>query len=219
MTEKNAKYYEELLKKEYPALVEYRRQKSQKMIKNVVVYEIIFALVAYGAYDYIRRSLEFWGDTSIIWKGLIIGVALAVIPPLFFKSTAEMRGKTWAGTISAIKYELRYPQPENSRSFNCRNAQEYMKMTVDVGKKKPKKLAFRSHISQALKVGDRIVKFKGFPYPAEDAESEVRYICVVCGNVVKKEVGECPRCRLPIIKLHKAAQPKDVWAQFDDNDF
>ena len=220
MTDKNANFYEELLKKEYPDLCEYRKRKLGKMIKNIVIYEIVFALVAYGAYDYIARNVAFWGDTTIVWKGIIVGLILAVIPPFLFKTTAEMRGKTWVGEITSIKYELRYPQPTgSSRGINIRNAKEFMNMKVDIGKKKKKKLVCHSHINQALKNGDRIVKFRGFPFPAEEVEKEDRYICIVCGKVVKKDVKECPACHHSIIHLHEAAQPKDVWAQFDDNDF
>lgn len=220
MTEKNAKFYEELLKKEYPELVEYRNRQFGKMVKNIVLYELFFAAVAYGAYDYIARNIAFWGDTSIIWKGIILGAILAILPPFFFKSTGTMTGKTWVGNIISIKYELRYPQPQGGeRAFNIRNAQEFMKMKVDTGKKRPKTISFRSHISQALKSGDRIVKFQGFPFPTEEVENEERYICIVCGKVVKKNVKECPACHYPIVHLHEAALPKDIWAQFDDNNF
>jgi hypothetical protein len=219
MTQKNAKFYEELLKKEYPQLIAHRNGKRRKMWRNVIFYEIAFAAVAYGAYDYIVRNLAFWGDVSIVWKGIIVGLILAIIPPFFFKTSIDMRGKTVVGDIESIKYEIRFPQTGNTRALNYKNGQEFMKMKVNVGKKKPLTISYRSHISQALKQGDRIVKFKGFPFPAEEVEKEERYICVVCGRVVKKDVKDCPACSLPIIHLYEAAQPKDIWAQFEDNVF
>ena len=69
MTEKNAKYYDEILKDQYPDLYRVRQQKIKKMIKNIVIYEIMFLIFACAAYDYIVRNLAFWGDYTIVWKG------------------------------------------------------------------------------------------------------------------------------------------------------
>ena len=229
MAEKNSKFYEDLLKKEYPDLHRLRQQKTKKMIRNILIYEIIFLLVAYGAYDYIVRNLALFGDYSVVWKGIILGVIAAVVPPFCFKTTYELLGKTWAGTITNIKYEMRYPQPVGgarsqttgriTSTAKLGNSQEFMKMKLVTDKGKKKTLAYHSHINSVLKDGDRIVKFRGFTFPAEEVENEERYICIVCGKVVKKDVTECPRCNHSIVNLHKAQQPKDIWAQFNYAEF
>ena len=229
MKEKNSKFYDGLLKNEYPDLYQLRRQKIKKMIKNIVIYEICFLIVAYGAYDYIVRNLALFNDYSIVWKGIVLGIIAAVFPPFCFRSTYELLGGTWAGTITAIKYEMRYPQPAGgvrsqttgriTSTAKLGNGQEFMKMRLVTDKGKKKTLAYRSHINSVLKDGDRIVKFRGFAFPAEEVESEERYICIVCGKVVKKDVKECPRCNHSIVDLHKAQQPKDAWAQFDHAEF
>jgi len=225
MQEKTAKFYDELLKSEYPDLYVLKRRKIGKMIKNIVIYEIFFLVVAYGAYDYILRNLAQFNDYSVVWKGIILGVILAFVPPLCFRSTYELFGSTWAGTIVKVKYEMRYSQPTGgaksqtagriTSTAKLGNAQEFLKMKLMSDKGKKKTLAYRSHIDSVLKEGDRIVKFRGFPYPAEEVEKEERYICIVCGKVVKKNTQECPRCNHSIVDLHKAQQPKDAWAQFD----
>ena len=221
MKEKTSQYYEELLKKEYPDICQARLEKIKKMVCNIVVYEVLFALVAYGAYDYIVRNLELFNDYSIVWKGIILGIAAAIIPPLLFKTTLELITPTWAGVITNIKYEMRYPQPTGVayRGVNRSNPQEFMKMKIETDKSKKKTLAYRSHMNSALQKGDRIVKFRGFQFPVEETESEKHYICVVCGRIVKKDVKSCPTCQHSIIDLHGAAQPKDIWAQFDYADF
>ena len=226
MTEKNAKFYDNILKNEYPDLYRARQKKTKRMIKNIVIYEICFLLVAYGAYDYIVRNLALFGDYSVVWKGIILGVIAAIVPPFCFKTTYELFGKTWAGTITKIKYEMRYTQATGgvradkfTGGSKLGGAQEFMKMRLVTDKGKKKTLAYRSHINSVLKDGDRIVKFRGFPFPAEEVEKEERYICIVCGKVVKKEVKKCPRCEHSIINLHQAQQPKDVWAQFDYAEF
>lgn len=225
MKEKNSAFYDELLKTEYPDLYRARRQKVKKMIKNIVIYEICFLLVAYGAYDYIVRNLAMFNDYSIVWKGIVLGIIAAIVPPFCLRSTYELLGGTWAGTVTDIKYEMRYTQTAGSAKMqpNGRitgigrlgNAHEFMKMRLVTDKGKKKKLAYRSHINSVLKKGDRIVKFRGFAYPAEEVEQEERYICIVCGNVVKKNVAECPKCNHSIVNLCQAQQPKDVWAQFE----
>lgn len=229
MTEKNAKFYDQLLKKEYPDLYAVRQRKVRKMIRNIVLYEIAFILVAYEAYDYIVRNLAMFGDYSIVWKGIILGVLAAVVPPLCFRTTYELFGGTWAGTISSIKYEMRYQQPAGgakmqpsgriSSTGRLGNGQEFMKMRLVTDNGKKKTLAYRSHINSVLKQGDRIVKFRGFAFPAEEVEKEERYICIVCGRVHKKGVKECPACNHSIVNLHEATQPKDAWAQFDYAEF
>ncbi len=221
MKEKNPRYYEELLKKEYPDVYNTRQKKVKKMIRNIVIYELFFALMAYGAYDYIVRNLELFNDYSIVWKGVILGVIAAVVPPLLFKTTLELITPTWAGVITNIKYEMRYPQPTGVayKGVNRSNPQEFMKMRIKTDKGQKKTLACRSHMNSALQKGDRIVKFRGFHFPVEETESEKHYICVVCGKIAKKDVKTCPACRHSIIDLHGAAQPKDIWAQFDYADF
>lgn len=222
MKEKNSRFYDELLKNEYPDLYKLKQQKVKKMIKNIVIYEIFFLLVAYGAYDYIVGNLAMFNDYSIVWKGIILGVIAAIVPPFCFRSTYELLGGTWAGTITKITYEIRYTQAVGSvradrftGGSKLGNAQEYMKMRLVTDKGKKKTLAYRSHINSVLKDGDRVVKFRGFTFPAEEVEKEEHYICIVCGKVVKKGVNECPKCGHSIINLHKAQQPKDAWAQFD----
>jgi DNA-directed RNA polymerase subunit RPC12/RpoP len=225
MKEKNAKFYDDVLKNEYPDLWRARQLKVKKMIRNIVIYEIFALLVAYGAYDYIMRNLALFNDRSIIWKGIVFGVILAVIPPLWFKSTYELFGKTWAGTITKVKYEMRYTQASGGvragrpSVAKLGNSQEYMKMRLLTDNGKRRTLAYRSHINSVLKDGDRIVKFRGFAYPAEEVEKEERYICIVCGRVVKKGTAECPRCNHSIVDVHKSTLPKDVWAQFDYAEF
>lgn len=225
MKEKNAKYYNDLLKNEYPDLYAAKQRKIKKMIKNIIIYEICFLLVAYGAYDYIVRNLSLFNDYSIVWKGIILGIIAAIVPPFCFRTTYELLGGTWAGTITKIKYEMRYPQPTGNAKMQANGritsagklggGQEFMKMKLETDKGRKKTLAYRSHINSVLKDGDRIVKFRGFAFPAEEVEKEERYICIVCGKVVKKDVKECPACNHSIVDLHKAQQPKDVWAQFD----
>jgi hypothetical protein len=110
------------------------------MIRNILIYEIIFLLVAYGAYDYIVRNLALFGDYSVVWKGIILGVIGAIVPPFCFKTTYELLGKTWAGTITNIKYEIRYPQPVGgarsqttgriTSTAKLGNSQEFMKMKL-----------------------------------------------------------------------------------------
>ena len=231
MKEKNAKFYDEILKNKYPDLYRTRQQKTKKMIKNIVIYEIFFLLVAYGAYDYIVRNLALFNDYSIVWKGIILGVIAAIVPPFCFRSTYELLGGTWAGTITKIKYEMRYTQAVGGANMRSAGSvglagtgklgggQEYMKMRLVTDKGKKKTLAYRSHINSVLKDGDRIVKFRGFIFPAEEVEKEERYICIVCGKVVKKGVDECPGCNHSIINLYQAQQPKDIWAQFDYAEF
>ena len=226
MKEKNSRFYDELLKNEYPDLYKLKQQKVKKMIKNIVIYEIFFLLVAYGAYDYIVGNLAMFNDYSIVWKGIILGVIAAIVPPFCFRSTYELLGGTWAGTITKITYEIRYTQAVGSvradrftGGSKLGNAQEYMKMRLVTDKGKKKTLAYRSHVSSAFKKGDRIVKFRGFPFPAEEAENEELLICIVCGKVVKKDVNECPKCSHSIVNLHKATAPKNVWAEFDYAEF
>ena len=225
MKEKNAKFYDELLKKEYPDLYAIKQRKVKRMIRNIVIYEIFFLLVAYGAYDYIVRNLAMFNDYSVVWKGIILGVILLFVPPLCFKTTYELLGGTWAGTITKIKYEMRYTQASGGvragrpSVAKLGNSQEYMKMRLLTDKGKKKTLAYRSHIESVLKEGDRVVKFRGFAYPAEEVEREERYICIVCGRVVKKGTAECPRCNHSIVDVHKSTLPKDVWAQFDYAEF
>ncbi len=221
MNVKNAKYYDELLKKEYPELYGLRQQKIAKMIRNIVIYEIFFALFAYGAYDYIQRSIALTKETDIIWKALIVGAVALVVPPLLFKSTLELIVPTWVGNIVSIKYEMRYPQPTGVeyKGVNRSNPQEFMKIKVETEKGKKKTVAFRSHLNQALQKGDRIVKFRGFTYPTEVTEQEKLYVCIVCGKLAKKGEKECRACHRPIVDLHTAGQPKDVWAQFDYAEF
>lgn len=226
MKEKNAKFYDELLKKEYPDLYAIKQRKVKRMIRNIVIYEIFFLLVAYGAYDYIVRNLAMFNDYSVVWKGIILGVILLFVPPLWFKSTYELFGKTWAGTIAKVKYEMRYTQAKDgvradkfTGGSKFGGGQEFMKMKLLTDKGKKKTLAYRSHIESVLKEGDRVVKFRGFAYPAEEVEREERYICIVCGRVVKKNESKCPRCEYSIVDLYKAQQPKDAWAQFDYAEF
>ena len=221
MNEKNGKYYDALLKREYPRLYEAKQKKLRKMMRSICIYELFFAAVAYGAYDYIIRNLEIFDDYSIVWKGIIFGVIAAIIPPLLFKTTLELITPTWTGTITSIKYELRYPQPTGVeyKGINRTNPQEFMKIKAETPKGKKKTLAFRSHLNQALQNGDTIVKFRGFTYPAEITEQEKHYVCIVCGRLAKKGAKECSACQSPIVDLHAAEQPKDVWAQFDYADF
>ena len=229
MKEKNAKFYDELLKREYPDLWRARQLKVKKMIRNIVIYEIFFLLVAYGAYDYIVRNLAMFGDYSVVWKGIILGVILFVVPPLCFKTTHELFGKTWAGKITNVKYEMRYSQTASGAKIHSSgritstgrigNGQEFMKMKLLTDNGKKKTLAYRSHIESVLKEGDRVVKFRGFAYPAEEVEREERYICIVCGKVVRKNICNCPQCEHSIVDLYKAQQPKDVWAEFDNAEF
>ena len=226
---KNAKFYDELLKNEYPDLYATKQRKIKKMIKNIVIYEILFLFVAYGAYDYIVRNLAMFGDYSVVWKGIVLGVILLIVPPLCFKTTYELFGKTWAGKITNVKYEMRYYQIASGAKIHSSgritstgrigNGQEFMKMKLLTDKGKKKTLAYRSHIESVLKEGDRVVKFRGFAYPAEEVEKEERYICIVCGKVVSKKEVKCPRCEYSIVKLYEAQQPKDVWAQFDNVEF
>ena len=226
MKEKNAKFYDELLKSEYPDLYATKQRKIKKMIKNIVIYEILFLLVAYGAYDYIVRNLALFGDYSVVWKGIVLGVILLIVPPLCFKTTYELLVKTWAGTITKVKYEMRYTQAVGGAKMQSNgrlagtgklgDGQEFMKMKLLTDKGKKKTLAYRSHIESVLKEGDRVVKFRGFAYPAEEVEREERYICIVCGKVVRKNTCKCPQCEHSIVDLYKAQQPKNVWAEFDE---
>jgi DNA-directed RNA polymerase subunit RPC12/RpoP len=217
MKEKTPLYYDRLLEKEYPDIYKTRQGKIKKMIRNIIIYELFFLLVAYGAYDYITRNIALFSDRSIVYRGLILGVIFAVIPPLLFESTGALLEKTWVGTIDSIKYEMRYPQTSGalSKSINRSHPKEFMKIKVDIGKKRKKTVAFHSHFNQALQKGDRIVKFRGFQFPVEDTESEKYYICIVCGKIVKKGVKQCPACEHSIVDLHKAALPKDVWAELN----
>ena len=229
MQEKNSKFYDSLLKKEYPDLYAMRKKNIIKMICNIVIYEAIFLAVAVSAVDYIKKSVALTGETDIIWKAVILGAILLIIPPLCFKSTYTMLRPTWAGTITDIKYEMRYTQSAgNARmmpsgriagSVRVGTANEFMEMKLETDSGKKRKLAYRSHINSVLKQGDRIVKFRGFQFPAEEVEKEERYICIVCGKVVKKDVNECPCCGHSIVNIHKATQPKDVWAEFNYSDF
>ena len=217
MKEKTPEYYDKLLEKEYPDIYGTKQKKIKKMIRNIAIYEIFFLLVAYGAYDYIARNIDLFSDYSIVYRGVIMGVILAVIPPLLFESTKVLIEKTWVGTIDSIKYEMRYPQTSGAltKSINRSHPKEFMKIKVDIGKNRKKTVAFRSHLNQALQKGDRIVKFRGFQFPVEDTESEKYYICIVCGKIVKKGVKHCPACEHSIVDLHQAVQPKDVWSEFD----
>ena len=220
MTEKNAKYYDEILKDQYPDLYRVRQQKIKKMIKNIVIYEIMFLIFACAAYDYIVRNLAFWGDYTIVWKGIILGVIAAIVPPLCFPLTCELLPKTLFGTVINVKFEMRYPQSAGiNRGINRSNAQEYVKIKIENDKKRKKMLAYRSHVSAVFGEGDRIVKFRGLAYPVKESENNECLICAVCGKIVKKEVEKCPNCCHSIINLHQAKQPKDVWAQFDYAEF
>ena len=229
MQEKGSKFYDEVLRKEYPDLYAERQKRRRKMIRNILIYEAIFIAVAISAVDYIKKSIAVSGDTDIIWKAVLLGIILLIVPPFCFKSTYSFIRPTWAGTITDIKYEMRYTQSAgNARmqpsgriagSVRLAGDKEFMEMKLLSNKGKKRKLAYRSHINSVLKQGDRIVKFRGFPYPAEEVEKEERYICVICGKVVKKDVTECPVCNHSIIDIHKATQPKDVWAEFNYADF
>lgn len=212
----NAKRYEELLKSEYPDLYALRKQRKRKMIRSILIYELLFALFSFGAYDYIIRSIEMNHDTDIILKAVIFGIAAMIIPPFLFKSTLDMLSPTWVGTIVSVKYEMRYPQSNDafSRYINRSHPQEYMKMRIETDKKKKTTISLRSHMNSALQQGDRIVKFRGFVYPTEISEVEKLFVCIVCGKVVKKEVCKCPSCLHSIVDLHTASLPKDIWAEF-----
>jgi len=229
MQEKNSKFYDEILKKEYPDLYAERKKKLIRMIRNILIYEAIFIAVAISAVDYIKNSIALTRETDIIWKAVVLGIILLIVPPFCFKSTYTFIRPTWAGTITDIKYEMRFTQPAgNARmqpsgriagSVRVGVSREFMEMKLLSDKGKKRKLAYRSHINSVLKQGDRIVKFRGFPYPAEEVEKEERYICVVCGKVVKKDVKECPACEFSIVNIHKATQPKNVWAEFEYPEF
>ena len=192
---------------ENPDLIEIVRANDRRFLRRwlcttaaILLFEILFLF---------RTAVEYVGGL----QAALLCVGLLVIPFFAFGGVAWVRDKSFVGTVLSTQFSVRLEafsrigggigkggRPyASTRGYNQVN---YCKMTIRSDDESVHTRTVRlpgDSETFPLRVGDRIVKYHGLPFPVILGCKTP--FCVVCGHMDNDGKGECRGCGCSLIVL------------------
>lgn len=174
----------------------YVRRRSIKIWLKTIVWEVfwIAVFVYYGG----RTDMSFDYRFQLVLSVLLIFGLFA------FGWVGHMLDHSYRGRILRMDYKQVMEMDPGGRkgSARVRSVQKiYLRVEDEAGHKHKIVLPKKNGFDRYYHVGDRIIHYRGLPYPeSNDGADQNLYVCSLCGGVEMTDTDHCHGCGASLIK-------------------